>query len=372
VEESLVQKLRTVAAAAALCASGLAQAQYVPPSVEATIGIGETVVFNGMVTLPAGGADRVDVFFLIDDTGSMGGIINNAKAGATAILNALPASYRYGVASFDGDPSEGVTAANAFNRRTDLTTDRTAITNGLNNITAGGGGDTPEANLYALERTAATSSWDAGSQRLIVLFGDAPGHVNTVTTGAAGDALVAAGAKLIAFNSSSAGNGIDGRDTSPAEPTTTRQASDIIARTGGALVNNFASLTNQAFVNAVTAQISSAVSTLDLLFSTTFAGTGLNVSVSCTDARGCASVAAGDSRSFSVSVTGVNAGLYEFDVLTRGISGAQDYTIRVGDGGAGGGGGDPVPAIPEPQTYALMLAGLGLVGWMARRRRKEG
>ena len=29
----------------------------------------------------------------------------------------------------------------------------------------------------------------------------------------------------------------------------------------------------------------------------------------------------------------------------------------------------PVGAIPEPETYALMLGGLGLVGWMARRRR---
>lgn len=28
-----------------------------------------------------------------------------------------------------------------------------------------------------------------------------------------------------------------------------------------------------------------------------------------------------------------------------------------------------VAAIPEPETYALMLAGLGLVGWMARRRK---
>jgi hypothetical protein len=29
----------------------------------------------------------------------------------------------------------------------------------------------------------------------------------------------------------------------------------------------------------------------------------------------------------------------------------------------------PVVGVPEPETYALMLAGLGLVGWVARRRR---
>jgi PEP-CTERM motif len=28
-----------------------------------------------------------------------------------------------------------------------------------------------------------------------------------------------------------------------------------------------------------------------------------------------------------------------------------------------------VTAVPEPETYALMLGGLSLVGWMARRRR---
>ena len=31
-----------------------------------------------------------------------------------------------------------------------------------------------------------------------------------------------------------------------------------------------------------------------------------------------------------------------------------------------------VTAVPEPETYALMLAGLGLVGWVASRRRKVG
>jgi hypothetical protein len=37
----------------------------------------------------------------------------------------------------------------------------------------------------------------------------------------------------------------------------------------------------------------------------------------------------------------------------------------------GNGGGAIVPGIPEPETYAMLLAGLGLLGLMARRRTRR-
>jgi hypothetical protein len=35
------------------------------------------------------------------------------------------------------------------------------------------------------------------------------------------------------------------------------------------------------------------------------------------------------------------------------------------------GGYNPVAAIPEPETYAMLLAGLGLLGFMAKRRKQK-
>ena len=83
-------------------------AQSISPSaVNATINVGESLTIHKTITLGASGATNVDVFFLADNTGSMGSTITKAMTGASAILNALPATYQFGVGRYFGDPAEG-------------------------------------------------------------------------------------------------------------------------------------------------------------------------------------------------------------------------------------------------------------------------
>jgi hypothetical protein len=50
--------------------------------------------------------------------------------------------------------------------------------------------------------------------------------------------------------------------------------------------------------------------------------------------------------------------------LNSTIAGQYNFEVRAGQ--------VIVPGVPEPQTYALMLAGLGVLGWVALRRRAKG
>ena len=64
-----------------------------------------------------------------------------------------------------------------------------------------------------------------------------------------------------------------------------------------------------------------------------------------------------------------NAFIADFQSLSTGGTAAY-FAADVITGSTTGAVGVTVPAIPEPETYALMLAGLAAVGFMARRRRQ--
>jgi hypothetical protein len=84
-------------------------------------------------------------------------------------------------------------------------------------------------------------------------------------------------------------------------------------------------------------------------------------------------------EAFSVYLfDGGDAGLLSIDFSTLGVqvnengigAGLSHASLIDVNGGVSPPGGGVTPPIPEPETYALMLAGLGLVGFVAARRRR--
>lgn len=357
--------LAAAALAAFLPASALA-GSIDPTSVSRSIGVGETITIRKTVTTDPGGASRVDIFFLADNTGSMGGVLNNAKTSASSLLSGLNSSFSdaaFGVGRYLGDPIEfGSLATNhgpqAYQNLTPITKTTANVTAGINAWFASGGGDGPEANFFGLHQVATqgaavngqsttpATGWRAGAQRVIVQYGDVTSHQETINQADTIAALVANGVKVVGLNSGGAGGGIDGAG----------QASAIVAATGGTLVNNFTSLSAAAQLAAVLAAIGTVTSTLDLeLLIGSGDTSGLDIDFTCVSAEGCDDVTGGGVREFDMTITGLTAGVYAFTVVAGGVAGAVETDIIcVGlvDCAA------PPPGVPAPA--ALMLLGLGM------------
>ncbi|MGH9665953.1 MAG: hypothetical protein ACRD9L_16125 [Bryobacteraceae bacterium] len=146
-----------------------------------TLNPGDSLQETITVTIPKNaGPAKADVYFLADTTGSMTGILNAVKAGANnilAALNALGVDMAFGVGNYkdfeSGDPY-------AFRHQISPTNSTAPVTAAINTWSALGGGDIPEAGLFALDSLAVPPGgpigWRAGSKRIVVWFGDAPGH----------------------------------------------------------------------------------------------------------------------------------------------------------------------------------------------------
>jgi hypothetical protein len=125
------------------------------------------------------GVSKVDVYFLADTTGSMHGIIDSVRSGAHTIfteLYDLELEMAFGVGNYKDFPHDPY----AFQHQLNPTTTIADVADAINSWSAGGGVDTPEGQLYALDQLAeapgGSIGWRTGAKRIIVWFGDAPGH----------------------------------------------------------------------------------------------------------------------------------------------------------------------------------------------------
>ena len=200
--------------------------------------------------------------------------------------------------------------------------------------------------------------WRAGTQKVILWFGDVPSHptpgdsIDTVDQLEALTALAASGVTVIGLNSVGATFGIDQFG----------QATAITDGTGGVLINSFAGVAVGEIVTSILGAVGEALGTVDIsLFSDPAAVPGLDISYACTDVLGCTNVAAGESRTLEMTVTGLAAGDYSYDTVLAGFP-----TVTEADRIIVGG----VASVAAPQTLALMSVGLLIVGWAQRRRRQ--
>jgi uncharacterized repeat protein (TIGR01451 family) len=206
---------------ATLVAASPALADVSPKLVTATKNPGDSFTVDKIVTTPVI-PPRPDIVFLADTTGSMQNAINSVRTGATGIMNQVRASQpdsQFGVASY-----RDVGDAYVYRLEQAVTPTIADAQAGINSWVAAQGGDEPEAQLFALSQIpAAATGLRSGSSRILVWFGDAPGHDprNGATEASATAALQAANVRVIAV--STGANRLD----------LTGQATRITAATGG-------------------------------------------------------------------------------------------------------------------------------------------
>jgi Mg-chelatase subunit ChlD len=122
---------------------------------------------------------KVEVAFVLDSTGSMGGLIEGAKEKIWSIANSIIArdpkpEVRIGLLSYRDRGDEYIT------RKHDLSGDIDTVFSNLRQFQAGGGGDSPESVNQALHEAVTLMSWskDKDTTRIIFLVGDCPPHMD--------------------------------------------------------------------------------------------------------------------------------------------------------------------------------------------------
>jgi Mg-chelatase subunit ChlD len=153
---------------------------------------------------------KVEVVFVLDTTGSMGGLIQAAKEKiwsiATTMAQAQPApEIRIGLVAYRDRGDSYIT------RVVDLSTDLDSLYATLMEFQADGGGDGPESVNRALYDAVHNISWsqDDTAYRVMFLVGDAPPHMDYQDDVEYPVTLAAARQRGILVNAVQCGSGAD-------------------------------------------------------------------------------------------------------------------------------------------------------------------
>jgi uncharacterized repeat protein (TIGR01451 family) len=215
--------LGIVTAAALALAAGLGAAAaapgVTPQSFSATLNPGDSVVVPKVVhTQPI--PPKPDIYLLADSTGSMGPAIANVKANAgaiTALVNGQTSGATFGAGDYK-DFQRPQLDPYVFHNGASIGSSASAIA-AINAWTApsGSGNDGPEGQLFALHQLATDPSigFRPDSTRVVVWFGDAPGHdpvctgftglASNITTSSVISELTAAHIRVIAISLNTGG-----------------------------------------------------------------------------------------------------------------------------------------------------------------------
>jgi Mg-chelatase subunit ChlD len=152
-------------------------------------------------------AQRVEVVFVLDTTGSMGGLIHAAKEKiwsiASTLAQAQPApEISIGLVAYRDRGDAYVTQV------VDLNRDLDSMYAKLMDFAADGGGDGPEAVNEALEAAIHRLSWseDPSTYKVVFLVGDAPPHMDYQDDVKYPQIVAAAAAKGIVVNTIQCGS----------------------------------------------------------------------------------------------------------------------------------------------------------------------
>ncbi|WP_206784801.1 Calx-beta domain-containing protein [Amycolatopsis sp. MtRt-6] len=332
-----VSALLTPAAVAAAAPPGVD-----PATVDLTLAAGQSTTVTKRVTTSAV-PPNPDLVLLADTTGSMGGAIANVRTNANAITGDVLAAQptaQFGVAEY-----KDFTDSVPFKVNQGITGDTAAVQAGINQWTASGGGDFPEADLNALyELATGAVAFRPDGTRIIAWFGDAPSHDPSGghTLAQTIDALKAAKIRVVAVN---VGN-LDAQG----------QASAIATATGGVLLNNVpSSQVSQAIldgIKSIEVTVTPKVTTCDPQLTVTNAPASVKVPsgdvATFTETVAAKADAAPGTYHCTVDylVDGVSRGYVETTtVRVLGLS-INDVTVNEGSGGA-----------PVPATFTVSLLG---------------